>query len=109
MLQMFSICLEQSTFPEPLKKTRVVPVFKKGTRSNPEIYRPIGLLSSFSKVFEKVIWKPMRKFFRKNKHFTVNQYDSRKKRSCTHAIGEVKIIFEMRWTNVTQEMQALLI
>ena len=85
----FNKCLEQSIFPEPFKIARVIPLFKKGDRSNPENYRPISLLSSLSKVFEKVLCKRMTKFFMKNESFTPNQYGFRNKRSCTHAIGEV--------------------
>ena len=85
----FNKCLEQSIFPEPLKKARVIPLFKKGDRSNPENYRPISLLTSLSKVFEKVLCKRMTKFFKRNESFTPNQYGFRNKRSCTHAIGEV--------------------
>ena len=85
----FNKCLEKSIFPQSLKIARVIPLFKKGDRSNPENYRPISLLSSLSKVFEKVICKRMTKFFMKNESFTANQYGFRDKRSCTHAIGEV--------------------
>ena len=40
-------------------------------------------------MFEKVICKRITKFFKKNESFTPNQYGFRKKRSCTHTIGEV--------------------
>jgi Notch-like protein len=41
------------TFPTRLKFTIVKPLFKKGNKENMANYRPISLLSSFSKVFEK--------------------------------------------------------
>ena len=72
----------------PTSASRVIPLFKKGDRSNPENYRPISL-SSLSKVFEMVLCKRLTKFFKKNESFTPNQYGFRNKRSCTHAIGEV--------------------
>jgi Notch-like protein len=40
-------------FPDRLKYAVVKPIFKKGDRSNITNYRPISMLSSFSKVFEK--------------------------------------------------------
>ena len=35
----FKECLDQSIFPEPLKRARVTPFSEKGERSNPENYR----------------------------------------------------------------------
>jgi hypothetical protein len=51
----FNLSINQGTFPTKLKKSRTVPIFKSG---NPEIcdnYRPISLLSSFSKILEKLV------------------------------------------------------
>ena len=42
-------------FPEKLKLARITPVFKKGSRSDIDNYRPISVLSSFSKLFEKAM------------------------------------------------------
>jgi len=39
-------------YPDHLKYAVVQPIFKKGDRSNITNYRPISMLSSFSKVFE---------------------------------------------------------
>jgi hypothetical protein len=44
-------------FPAWLKYAQIVPVFKKGDKEQPTNYRPISLLTSFSKIFEKVIYK----------------------------------------------------
>ena len=43
-------------FPNDLKKSRVRPFFKSGDMSLFSNYRPISLLSSFSKIFEYVIF-----------------------------------------------------
>ena len=42
-------------FPDQLKTARVVPVHKGGSKSDVENYRPISLLASFSKVYEKLM------------------------------------------------------
>jgi hypothetical protein len=47
--------LVSGLFPEALKVARVIPVFKKGDRTNVNNYRPISLLPVLSKVLEKVI------------------------------------------------------
>jgi hypothetical protein len=44
--------LKTSIFPDCLKHA----VFKKGDKNNVKNYRPISLLTSFSKIFEKVIY-----------------------------------------------------
>jgi hypothetical protein len=45
------------TFPTSLKYAIVKPIWKKENRENVTNYRPISLLTSFSKVFERIIWQ----------------------------------------------------
>jgi hypothetical protein len=52
-----------SYFPKSWKHSNVVPVPKPGKDlSIPSIYRPISLLSSISKIFERVILKRLQNF-----------------------------------------------
>jgi Notch-like protein len=44
-------------FPTRLKYSIVKSLFKKGDRKNVANYRPISLLTSFPKVFEKIIYE----------------------------------------------------
>ena len=46
--------LASGNFPEKLKLARITPVFKKDSRFDKDNYRPISVLSNFSKLFEKV-------------------------------------------------------
>ena len=48
--------LNTGVFPQELKISRVKPLFKRGDVLDISNYRPISLLSSFSKVFEYVIF-----------------------------------------------------
>ena len=50
----FNGAIEESKFPSTFEIARIIPLFKKGDRVNLENYRPISLLSSLSKVFEKL-------------------------------------------------------
>ena len=43
------------SFPNKIKIARISPVFKSGKKDDPINYRPISILSSFSKIFEKVV------------------------------------------------------
>ena len=73
-------------FPSPLKIAKVVPVYKGGKKIEITNYRPISLLSSFSKIFEKVMHKRVASFL--NKHNTIfsDQYGFRSEHCCEHAL-----------------------
>jgi hypothetical protein len=49
--------LSLGIFPDRLKYAVIKPIFKTGDKYGPSNYRPISLLSSFSKVFERIIYK----------------------------------------------------
>jgi hypothetical protein len=56
LVHIFNLSLEQGTFPKVWKSTKVLPVHKAGNSAEIKNYRPIALLSTFSKVFEIVIF-----------------------------------------------------
>ena len=85
----FNMSISKRKFPEYLKLAKVVPIFKKGDKTSPENYRPISLLCSISKIFEKLLYNRMVQFFVNRKLFASEQLGFRKKRSCVHAISTV--------------------
>jgi hypothetical protein len=48
--------LSTGIFPSHLKYSQIHPIHKKGERSETSNYRPISVLTSFSKMFERVIF-----------------------------------------------------
>ena len=46
--------LETGTFPDKLKLAKKIPIFKTGNADTFTNYRPISILSSFSKIYERV-------------------------------------------------------
>ena len=57
--------LKGSTFPDELKQSEVIPVYKKLGPLQKENYRPVSLLPHISKVFERVIYKQINNFMEK--------------------------------------------
>ena len=67
LTHIFNISLQTGCFPEKLKIAKVLPIYKKGDKSQCENYRPISLLSIFGKIFEKLVYA---KFM-----FFIDKYD----------------------------------
>ena len=72
--------------PSQLKIAKVIPVFKKGDPNCIENYRPITILSCFSKIFEKCVYTRTIKFLDKYNILTKSQFGFRSKHSTTHAL-----------------------
>ena len=94
--------LTYGIFPDKLKVARVIPVFKSSDETLLTNYRPISLLPSISKVFEKVIFKQLHSYFKSNSLYFMSQYGFREQHSTELAALELvdKIIFEMDKGNV---------
>lgn len=69
LTNIFNTCLSKGNFPTLWKKAIVLPLHKKGCRHKINNYRPISLLCTFSKVFEKIIHKFL-SFHTNNRLFT---------------------------------------
>jgi hypothetical protein len=57
ILRIFQKSLVEGVFPELWKTARITPIFKSGDKSNVSNYRPISLLSSMGKIFEKLVYE----------------------------------------------------
>ena len=55
---------DKNTFPDNLKKADVSPVFKIGDSHTKENFRPISVLPTLSKVFEKLMHSQLLPFIR---------------------------------------------
>lgn len=73
----FNLSMNSGTFPNDLKKAVVIPLYKKDDRKILNNYRPISLLSVFSKILEKVVKKRLLDFLDENKFFSLHQFGFR--------------------------------
>ena len=86
---LFNQSISMCKFPDSLKVARVKALFKKGDKSEPNNYRPISILPSVSKVFEKLLLKQLYKYFTENSLLFSHQYGFRKGHSTEHAVLEL--------------------
>ena len=59
---------ECGIFPNELKLAKVIPTFKNGDKQDITNYRPISILSFFSKIFKKTMYNHLINFIDKNKY-----------------------------------------
>ena len=78
--------LPTGIFPLRLKFSQINPVFKKCKKTEISNYRPISLLTSFSKIFEKVIYKRLYCHVNSNNILAVEQYGFRSNSSTETAV-----------------------
>ena len=86
LAKVINASFEEGVFPRALKTAKVIPIHKGGEKLDVANYRPISLLSSFSKIYEKLMHKRVLDFLDKNNSLFENQYGFRPGRSCEHAL-----------------------
>ena len=77
--------LKLGIFPDSLKISKVVPLYKKDDQTNLSNYRPISLLPSISKIFEKVLLEQLTTYLDNNNLIHNHQYGFRKRHSTEYA------------------------
>jgi hypothetical protein len=78
--------LSSGVFPSRLKFSQISPIFKKGKKTEISAYRPVSLLTSFSKIFERVIYNRLIQHAQVNNIITKDQYGFKENSSTELAI-----------------------
>ena len=73
-------------FPSQLKEAKIFPIFKSGSKSDPSNYRPISILPTISKIFEKHVNKHLMGYLHKYNLLNETQSGFRPKHSCQSAL-----------------------
>ena len=89
LTSIFNSMTDSSVFPSCLKVATITPLWKSGEKMDRNNYRPISILSSVSKVFERLFFNRISHFIETTNQLHKNQFGLRSKRSCVHAIAEI--------------------
>jgi hypothetical protein len=87
LTHIFNLTFENGIIPEKLKLAMGTPIFKANENNKFENYRPISVLSCFSKLLEKLMYNRLINFIDKNQ--ILSKHQSRKNRSTEFAIIEL--------------------
>jgi len=82
----FNRIIETGVFPDQWKTSKVLPLFKKDDRKDMSNYRPISILSSISKLFEKILYNQLYAYFEDNNQLNKNQSGFRARHSTMTAL-----------------------
>lgn len=86
---LFNHSFKFGIFPDIFKTAKVVPIYKSGDKLEVNNYRPISLLSCFSKILEKLIFKRVSSFLDKHSILVPSQYGFRSDSSTSYAALDI--------------------
>jgi len=89
LLHVYNLSFDTGVFPEKLKMAKIIPLYKKNEHHLPGNYRPISLLSIFSKVLEKLMQKRLYSYLSSFDILFDLQFGFREKHSTTLALIEI--------------------
>ena len=84
--KLVNTCFETGIFPDVLKTAKIIPLHKKDNKLDHINYRPIFLLSVFSKIYEKLIYSRIYSYLDKYNLIFSKQFSFRGGYSTNHAI-----------------------
>ena len=89
LTSIFNKSFATGIFPDGLKISLITPVYKNEDKSLFSNYRPVAVLSCFSKILEKLMYKRLMDYIERHNILYDKQYGFRKKRSTEMAIIEL--------------------
>lgn len=90
LMNIFNSCLIIGYFPQSWKIARVIPIAKPGKdKSDPKNYRPISLLNTIGKIFEKLLKIRIDNFVVENNIIIKEQFGFRVQHSTVHQVHRI--------------------
>jgi Reverse transcriptase (RNA-dependent DNA polymerase) len=75
--------LHEGTVPEDWRTANVMPIFKKGARSDPGNYRPVSLTSVVCRLMESIVKDQLVSHLERNGLIRATQHSFMRGKSCT--------------------------
>jgi hypothetical protein len=88
LVYLINLSISTGVFPYALKESIVIPIHKKGVSTCCSNFRPISLVPTFSKIYEKIMKQRVVRYLEKIKFFSNNQFGFREGLSTESAIME---------------------
>lgn len=89
LLQLINESIREGSFPTFLKTAKITPIFKNGDKKQVTNYRPISILPTLSKIFEKVLSNQLYSYFEANSLLSESQFGFRRKRCTIQAVEKL--------------------
>ena len=83
----FNYLMEVGKFPDELKLGKITPIYEKESDELLENYRPVSTLPIFGKIFEKIIYSRLYKYFVSKGILHDRQFGFMKQHSTSHALN----------------------
>ena len=97
-----------SCYPDIWKRSNIIPVHKKNDKQLVNNYRPISILPSFGKIFEKIIFNKIYNFLLEENLLNSNQSGFRPSDSCINQLLAItREIFETFDCNPSLEIRSV--
>ena len=93
LCNLFNKIIEHGIYPSALKRAVITAIHKKGSKIDICNYRPISVLKVIDKIFEKLLYSRLEKFFLKFNLFSENQFGFTKGKDT--GIAVTKLIHEI--------------
>ena len=79
----------EGIFPRNCRIARITPIYKSGAKEDMNNYRPISILTCYSKIIEKILLLRLSSFFKKHNVIYKNQYGFQSNIFTLHAMLDV--------------------
>ena len=86
LCEIFNNSLKSGIFPNSLKIAKVIPIFKSGDKETVCNYRPVSVLSTFSKLLERIFYNRLYEYVNKRNILNDSQYGFLEKKSISMAL-----------------------
>ena len=89
LAKIFNESLLTGIFPSDWKEAKVIPVYKSGTKSNMNNYRPVSIISIIAKTMEKLVQKQIYSYLQQNNILIEAQHGFRPLHSTASALLKI--------------------